>query len=107
MEMTSATEKSLLENKLREIEFQKGRVEREKLSLEGELAVAQKEIIGLKCSMAEMSSASAGLRAELDTLRLQLQAKEQCNTQLTIDLSSAKALIEDLQVMKVENKKRR
>jgi chromosome segregation ATPase len=96
--MSSATEKTLLENKIRELEFLKGRLDREKTSLEGELIASQKEIVGLKCSMAEMSSASAGLRAELESLQRHLTIEQADNARLRNDLSVATADIQDLQV---------
>jgi len=98
MEVTSATEKSMLENKLRELEFSKSRLEREKQSLEGDLAASQKEIIGLKCSIAEMSSSSSGLRAELDSCQRQLTAEKGDNCKLRSDLSTANTEISELQV---------
>ena len=96
--MSSATERTLLENKVRELEFQKSRLEREKNSLEGELLASQKEVIGLKCSIAEMSSASSGLRAEMETLQRQLNHEQADNTRLRNDVTLANAEIQDLQV---------
>lgn len=96
--MSNATEKTLLENKIRELEFQKGRLEREKISLEGELTVSQKEIVGLKCSVAEMSSASSGLRAELENVQRLLQDEKNDNVQLRNKISVANSEIQDLQV---------
>ena len=98
LEMSSATERTLLENKVRELEFQKSRLEREKNSLEGELLASQKEVIGLKCSIAEMSSASSGLRAEMETLQRQLNHEQADNTRLRNDVTLANAEIQDLQV---------
>ncbi|XP_046449773.1 carboxy-terminal kinesin 2-like isoform X2 [Daphnia pulex] len=97
LEMSSATEKSLLENKIRELEFHKGLIERERTSLEGELIASQKEVVGLKCSMAEMSSASAGLRAELESLQRHLTIEQADNARLRNDVSVATAEIQDLQ----------
>lgn len=98
MEVSNATERSLLENKIRELEFQKSRAERERTNLEGELIASQKEIVGLKCSIAEMSSASAGMRAELEILQRQLNSEKTDNTQLRNNLSAATAEIQELQV---------
>lgn len=96
--MSNVNEKTLLENKIRELDFQKGRLEREKTSLEGELVVSQKEIVGLKCSVAEMSSASSGLRAELETLQRQLAYEKNDNTRLRSEISIATAEIQELHV---------
>ena len=98
LEMSNVTEKTILENKIRELEFSKGRLEREKNSLEGELAASQKEVIGLKCSIAEMSSASAGMRAELESVQRQLQSEKSDNCQLRDNLSTANSEILELQV---------
>lgn len=98
LEVSNATERSLLENKIRELEFQKSRAERERTNLEGELIASQKEIVGLKCSIAEMSSASAGMRAELEILQRQLNSEKTDNTQLRNNLSAATAEIQELQV---------
>lgn len=98
LEVSNATERSLLENKIRELEFQKSRVERERANLEGELTASHKEIVGLKCSIAEMSSASTGLRAELETLQRQLNSEKTDNTQLRDNLIVATAEIQELQV---------
>ncbi|EFX85316.1 hypothetical protein DAPPUDRAFT_237863 [Daphnia pulex] len=69
----SATEKTLMENKIRELELQNDRLERERTRLEGELFASKNEVTGLRRSMAEMSSrmssASAGHRAELEYLQ--------------------------------------
>ncbi|XP_032789035.2 carboxy-terminal kinesin 2 [Daphnia magna] len=97
LEVSNATERSLLENKIRELEFQKSRAERERTNLEGELIASQKEIVGLKCSIAEMSSASAGMRAELEILQRQLNSEKTDNTQLRNNLSAATAEIQELQ----------
>lgn len=99
MEINNATEKTLLENKIRELEFQKSRVERERTSLEGDLIASQKEVVGLKCSVAEMTSASSGLRAELEMLQRNLQAEKTDNTQLRTNLAQANSEIEDLIVL--------
>lgn len=96
--MSSATEKTLLENKIRELDFLKGRLERERTSLEGELIASQKEVVGLKCSIAEMSSASAGLRAELESLQRHLTTEKADNARLRNEVSVATAEIQDLQV---------
>lgn len=87
-----------MENKIRELEFQKGRLEREKTSLEGELTVSQTEIVGLKCSVAEMSSASAGLRAELENIQRLLREEESDNRSLRNEIAVANSEIQDLQV---------
>ena len=87
-----------MENKLRELEFQKSRLEREKQSLEGDLAASQKEVIGLKCSVAEISSSSAGLRAELESVQRSLKAEREDNVNLRTELATANTEIEDLQV---------
>ena len=98
MEVSSATDKTLLEHKIRELEFQKARLEREKTSLEGDLTASQKEVVGLKCSVAEMSASSSGLRAELETLQRNYQAEKSAKEKLTTELSDANNDIEQLKV---------
>lgn len=67
--------------------------------MEGELTVSQKEIIGLKCSVAEMSSASAGLRAELENIQRLLKEEESDNCSLRNEIAVANAEIQELQVI--------
>jgi chromosome segregation ATPase len=99
MELNNATEKSMLEHKLRDLEFQKGRLEREKQSLEGDLTACQKEIVGLKCSVAELSAAESGLRSLLETTQRQLQESNDNGARLADDVASRNAEIEELQVL--------
>lgn len=98
MEVASATEKSLLEHKIRELEFQKSRIEREKQSLEGDLIASQKEVIGLKCSVSELSAASSGLRAEFETVSRNYQTEKAAKENFIAQLDSANKEIEDLKV---------
>jgi len=97
MELNHATDKTLLEHQIRDLEFQKSRLEREKQSLEGDLTACQKQIVGLKCSVAEMSAAEAGLRSLLEATQRQLQDSNDQVAQLKDDVSCRNAQIEDLQ----------
>merc|ERR1712071_349276 len=96
MELASATEKTLLEHKIRELEFQKSRIEREKQSLEGDLIASQKEVIGLKCSVSELSASSAGLRAEFETVQRNYQTEKAAKEKFNALLDTANKEIDDL-----------
>jgi hypothetical protein len=101
LEIPSAPEKNhltLLENKVRELELEKSRLERERNSFEEEFLASQKEVIGLKCSIAQVSSASSELRAELETVQRQLNHEQADNARLRNDVTLANAKIQDLQV---------
>ena len=88
----------MLENKVRELEFQKTRLEREKTSLEGDLAAYLKEIAGLKSSVAELSAAEAGIKATLEvTQRRERESQEQV-VSLTTEVNRSHSQIEDLKV---------
>lgn len=96
MELASATEKTMLEHKIRELEFQKSRIEREKQSLEGDLIASQKEVIGLKCSVSELSASSAGLRAEFETVQRNYQTEKAAKEKFNALLDTANKEIDDL-----------
>jgi len=96
MEVANATEKTLLEHKIRELEFQKSRLEREKQSLEGDLIASQKEVIGLKCSVSELSAASAGLRAEFETVQRNFHTEKDAKEKFIALLDNANKEIQDL-----------
>jgi len=98
MEVANATEKTLLEHKIRELEFQKSRLEREKQSLEGDLIASQKEVIGLKCSVSELSAASAGLRAEFETVQRNFHTEKDAKEKFIALLDNANKEIQDLKV---------
>ena len=98
IEVTNATEKTKLENKVHDLEYRKTKLERQVAELEGELTASQKEVVGLKCSVAEMSSASAGLRAELETVQRLLKEETSDNSRLRGEISVANSEIQDLQV---------
>jgi hypothetical protein len=80
------------------IELEQSRLERERNSSKEELLASQKEVIGLKCTIVEMSSASSKLRAELETLQRQSNHQQADNTRLTSEVTLANAEIQDLQV---------
>ena len=103
MELASATEKTLLEHKIRELEFQKSRIEREKQSLEGDLIASQKEVIGLKCSVSELSASSAGLRAEFETVQRNYQTEKAAKEKFNALLDTANKEIDDLKVSQIDN----
>jgi len=73
-------------------------LEREKQNLEGELAASQKEIVGLKCSIAEITSASAGLQAKHDSLQRQLEDQTHRADGLDANLVVANLRIQELEV---------
>ena len=98
MEVNSATEKAALSNKISELEFQRARVDREKLNLEGELAASLKEIAGLRSSVAEVTSASAGLQAKYDALQMALVEQTNRADGLDQNLVVANTKIQDLEV---------
>jgi len=98
IEVTNATEKAALNNRINELEYQKSRLEREKQQLEGELSASQKEIVGLKCSIAEITSASAGLQAKHDSIQRQLEAETNRADGLDSNLVVANSRIQELEV---------
>lgn len=99
VEVTNATEKAALNNKVNELEYLKSRLEREKQNLEGELAASQKEIVGLKCSIAEITSASAGLQAKHDSLQRLLEEQTNRADGLDANLVVANSRIQELEVL--------
>ena len=104
-----ATERTLLENKVRELEEELLASQKEVIGLkrsiaemssasselELELLDSQKEVIGLKSSIAEMSSASSELRAEFESLQRQSNHEQ---ARLRNNVTLANAEIQDLQV---------
>ncbi|XP_005102127.1 carboxy-terminal kinesin 2 isoform X2 [Aplysia californica] len=82
------TTKRTLQREIDDLQFQKSTLDRQKITLEGELAASMKEISGLKATVAEMTSAQATVRAELETAKLQLDAAFK-------DISNLKQTVQD------------
>ncbi|XP_060069856.1 carboxy-terminal kinesin 2-like [Ylistrum balloti] len=57
-----------------DLTFLKESLERQKLQLDGEVAAANAEIRGLKTTVAQMTSAQAGMSAELEATKISLEA---------------------------------
>lgn len=55
---------------IQDLEFAKSTLERQKISLEGELAGAQEEIRGLKMSVSQLSSAQSSLESQLSAAKV-------------------------------------
>ncbi|KAL5007768.1 hypothetical protein ScPMuIL_016574 [Solemya velum] len=73
------TTRRKLQQELDDITFTKSTLERQKESLNGELEAAQQQINGLRTSVAQMTSAQAGISAELEATKLCLeQASKEC-----------------------------
>lgn len=63
-----------LQGDLSDMTFLKESLERQKRQLDGEISTANAEISGLKTTVAQMTSAQAGMSAELDATKISLEA---------------------------------
>ena len=59
-----------LKTEIENLNFTQSSLQRQKQSLEGELTAAGAEIAGLKTSISQLTSANAGISAELDTTKV-------------------------------------
>ncbi|XP_064634725.1 carboxy-terminal kinesin 2-like [Lineus longissimus] len=60
-------------NDLEDLQMSNGRIERQRDTLQGEINAATQEISGLKLSLAQLTSAQAGLNAEFGATKIQLE----------------------------------
>ncbi len=77
-----------------DLEFDKSSLERKAKSLEDELSSKLEEISGLKSTVSQLTSASAGIEAELKTTKLTLEKAQEENTRLNKLSSEQAAAIE-------------
>ena len=80
--------------KVEDLEFDKSSVERKAKALEDELSSKLEEISGLKSTVSQLTSASAGIEAELKTTKKTLEKAQSDNAKLNKENSEQAAKIE-------------
>ncbi len=86
-----------LKRSLEELEFDKSALERRVKALEDELCSRQEEVRGLKTTVSQLTSASAGVEAELKATKRMLEASQEKCADLTQRCSRQEADIEQYQ----------
>ena len=71
------------QRKIEKLEYSNGALERQNKSLEDELNAKQAELSGLRTTVAELTSSSAGIEAKLKSTQLQLDSARQKVAELT------------------------
>ena len=79
---------------VQDLEFDKSSMERKAKALEDELSSKLEEISGLKSTVSQLTSASAGIEAELKTTKKTLEHAQSNNARLNKESSEQAAKIE-------------
>ncbi|XP_013392997.1 carboxy-terminal kinesin 2 [Lingula anatina] len=90
-EIETSTRK--LNREIEDLKFSKSTLERQRETLEGELSAGKQEISGLKSTVAQLTSAQAGLNAELTATKLCLEQAVQAGKLKDEEIASLKKVV--------------
>ncbi|XP_033751751.1 carboxy-terminal kinesin 2-like [Pecten maximus] len=85
--------KRKLQGDINDMTFLKESLERQKRQLDGEVTAANAEISGLKTTVAQMTSAQAGMSAELEATKISLEAAMRAGRQKDEEICRLKGVV--------------
>lgn len=90
-------DKRRYENTIQDLEFKKSSLERQMKSLEAELTSRQDELAGLKSTVSHLTSAHAGIEAQLSSTKLLLDDRNNRVSDLEVEVAQQKETVMDLE----------
>ncbi|XP_042887792.1 carboxy-terminal kinesin 2-like isoform X2 [Penaeus japonicus] len=92
-----SADKRRYESTIQDLEFNKATLERQIKTLESELSARQDELAGLKSTVSHLTSAHAGIEAQLSSTKIMLDDRNKRVSELESQVATQKDTIEDME----------